>query len=322
MSREEIEVARLTALFVDDLLGSLDAQEAAELRALRARHPDFDDGSVEAAVAALQVATAPVRDPLPAPLFARIAVDAADFFAGTPPGDGQGTTVRAPVEVPTVHRARAPQWPLWGGGLAAGVIVAAVVILGDLHNHAVRLAGVPDGHGLTEAPPQIENPAPPAGEPADAGATDRGGPEVTRVPPEVVTAIDPAAERKAFLATHRWVVQRSWQPGNDPTGLQVRGDVVWDPRSQTGFLRFVGLRRNNPMVEQYQLWIFDGRRDQKFPVDGGVFDAAPNDSGEVVIPIRSKLHVDVALVFAVTVERPGGVVVSDRARLAAIANVS
>jgi hypothetical protein len=64
-------------------------------------------------------------------------------------------------------------------------------------------------------------------------------------------------------------------------------------------------------MHQYQLWIFDAARDQRYPVDGGVFDV-PANAGEVVIPIRASLMVRKPAAFAVTLEKPGGVVVSGR----------
>ena len=70
---------------------------------------------------------------------------------------------------------------------------------------------------------------------------------------------------------------------------------------------------NEPSDEQYQLWIFDKNQDEKTPVDGGVFDIA--SEGEVIVPIRAALKVRDPYLFAVTVEKPGGVVVSSRARL-------
>ena len=76
---------------------------------------------------------------------------------------------------------------------------------------------------------------------------------------------------------------------------------------------FDGMRVNDPSVEQYQLWIFDKNRDQAFPVDGGVFDVS--STGEVIVPISAKLHVDEPVLFAVTIEAPGGVVVSKRERI-------
>lgn len=64
----------------------------------------------------------------------------------------------------------------------------------------------------------------------------------------------------------------------------------------------------DPAQRQYQLWIFDRNQDEKTPVDGGVFDITSD--GEVIIPIRAKLRVAEAYLFAVTIEKPGGVVVS------------
>jgi hypothetical protein len=46
-------------------------------------------------------------------------------------------------------------------------------------------------------------------------------------------------------------------------------------------------------------------------VDGGVFDV-PANAGEVIIPIRAALMVRKPAAFAVTLEKPGGVVVSGR----------
>jgi len=70
-------------------------------------------------------------------------------------------------------------------------------------------------------------------------------------------------------------------------------------------------------VHQYQIWIFDGARDKRFPVDGGVFDV-PANTTDVVIPIRAELMVHKPAAFAVTVEKPGGVVVSGREHVVAL----
>ena len=69
---------------------------------------------------------------------------------------------------------------------------------------------------------------------------------------------------------------------------------------------------------QYQLWIFDKGRDVRYPVDGGVFDVSA--AGEVVIPITAKLAIGQPTLFAVTVETPGGVVVSERKRIVVTAS--
>jgi hypothetical protein len=149
----------------------------------------------------------------------------------------------------------------------------------------------------------------------DAPAIDASGPAENQRGP------DAAAAREHLLATNPYVLRRAWRAGNDAAGFTVAGDVVWDPRSQTGFMRFVGLRRNEPNAEQYQLWIFDARRDDRYPVDGGVFNISGATQGDV-IPIRAALRVGVPLRFAVTIERPGGVVVSDRSRIAALADTT
>jgi anti-sigma-K factor RskA len=72
-------------------------------------------------------------------------------------------------------------------------------------------------------------------------------------------------------------------------------------------------------VAQYQLWIFDAERNEAYPVDGGVFDVPAKSDGDVVIKIDPRIPVSRATAFAITVERPGGVVVSSRERLPLLA---
>ncbi|MEO0662868.1 MAG: hypothetical protein AAFZ87_15130, partial [Planctomycetota bacterium] len=80
-----------------------------------------------------------------------------------------------------------------------------------------------------------------------------------------------------------------------------------------------GLGVNDPEVAQYQLWIFRGQDPaaEPHPVDGGVFDVTTD--GGVVVPIDAKIAVGSAGLFAVTVEEPGGVVVSERESIVAVA---
>jgi len=120
----------------------------------------------------------------------------------------------------------------------------------------------------------------------------------------------PEEERAALLAAPA-ALKIKLEATKDPGGAGASGDVVWDPATQRGYLHFVGLAPNDPAAHQYQLWIFDGSRDQRYPVDGGVFDI-PANATDVVVPIRAALNVRKAAAFAVTVERPGGVVVSGR----------
>jgi anti-sigma-K factor RskA len=96
--------------------------------------------------------------------------------------------------------------------------------------------------------------------------------------------------------------------------------VVWNNEQQQGFMRFkAGMPANDPRRDQYQLWIFDAQRDERYPIDGGVFDVTPGQ--EVIVPIRAALRVKQPTLFAVTLEPPGGVVVSDRKHILVVAKV-
>ena len=119
--------------------------------------------------------------------------------------------------------------------------------------------------------------------------------------------------RAALLAEHDDAATIAWTATKDPTANGASGDVVWSPSQQRGYMRFVGLAANDPREFQYQLWIFDKERDQAYPVDGGVFDVS--STGEVIVPITARIKVADATLFAVTVEKPGGVVVSKRERI-------
>jgi hypothetical protein len=133
-------------------------------------------------------------------------------------------------------------------------------------------------------------------------------------------AATPAQQREALLASPG-AEQIQLETTAEPAAAGAKVDVVWDPRSQRGFARFVGLKPNDPSQHQYQLWIFDGDRDPRYPVDGGVFNVPPN-ADQVVVPIRAPLEVHAAKAFAVTIEQPGGVVVSGREHVVAIGKAS
>ena len=139
------------------------------------------------------------------------------------------------------------------------------------------------------------------------------------VPPVRIPAPPPtpAEERDAMLARAD-SVKVNLAATKDPAASGVTGDAVWDPATQRGFLHFTGLAANDPAVQQYQIWIFDGERDKRYPVDGGVFDVPAGSAGDVVIPIRAALTIRDAKAFAVTVEKPGGVVVSGLGHVVAL----
>jgi anti-sigma-K factor RskA len=130
---------------------------------------------------------------------------------------------------------------------------------------------------------------------------------LVRTPPAPESTPTLAAQREALLA--RADTRRiAWVGSAEAGTAGVQGDIVWSDAEQAGFIRVTGLAANDPAIEQYQLWIVDPERDTR-PVDGGVFDVG--SQGEVIIAVRARLPVDDPQVFAITRERPGGVVVSD-----------
>lgn len=136
-------------------------------------------------------------------------------------------------------------------------------------------------------------------------------------------AVEPsAAEKRARLvAEAKDVVKVAWSPTKDAAGQGETGEVVWSNERQEGYMTFRSVAKNDPSKSQYQLWIFDGERDERYPVDGGVFDVDAS-TGEVVVPISAKVKVAKPTLFAVTVEAPGGVVVSKRERIVVAAKVA
>lgn len=131
----------------------------------------------------------------------------------------------------------------------------------------------------------------------------------------------PNAARQALLSSANDVVVLPWTATEDPAARGASGDVAWSNARQTGYMRFNGLPKNNPQQEQYQLWIFDPSQDAKYPVDGGVFNINQS-TGEAIIPISARLHLSGPTLFAITIEKPGGVVVSDRKRLPLLAKMT
>lgn len=137
--------------------------------------------------------------------------------------------------------------------------------------------------------------------------------------PMTVASISPAELRDKLLA-NEGSSRAEWTPTKDPLGKAATGEVVWNKELQKGTMRFSGLAKNDPTRAQYQLWIFDKTRDEKYPVDGGVFDV-DSETGDVIVPIRATLAVNAPVLFAVTLERPGGVVVSKREHIVVTAKM-
>lgn len=134
-------------------------------------------------------------------------------------------------------------------------------------------------------------------------------------PPPPPTLATQLAELKSAPGTQTiaWV---------DPTTNEPLGEIVWSDQQQIGYASFVNLPANDPAKNTYQVWMFDATRDDKFPVDGGMFNISASQTDQsVILPLRPRVPVRDATLFAVTVEQPGGVVVSDRSQIVALAKV-
>jgi hypothetical protein len=258
---------------------------------------------LERAAAAVVLAGSSTPQPLPAALAERVAQQAAAHFASPSKigdlGAARAAAVdaaRAAVDATRTSESsassarpvpRADRYGAYGWLAAAACLVLA--LFGWLRS--------PTPPPLVQAtPPSVLAPPPP--------------PPAPQAPPT------PAEERAALLAKAD-SLKIPLAATKDPAAAGVTGDVVWDPATQRGFLHFTGLAANDPAVHQYQIWIFDAGRDKRYPVDGGVFDI-PANTAEVVVPIRAELMVRKPAAFAVTVEKPGGVVVSGREHVVAL----
>ena len=122
------------------------------------------------------------------------------------------------------------------------------------------------------------------------------------------------AERLAALESEPDTVVIPLEGQGDLEAAGRAGELVWNARLQEGFLRLAALPSNDPSDLQYQLWIFDETR-ETYAVDGGVFNVSLPPTGDAVVPFEPKLPVGRAAAFAVTKERPGGVVVTDQSGL-------
>lgn len=132
-------------------------------------------------------------------------------------------------------------------------------------------------------------------------------------------AKSPVEARQEFLQSAADIRVATWNDWNDPEQKGVTGEVAWSETSQKGYMAFKGLALNDPSREQYQLWIIDERGLEQ-RISGGVFNAVP-ETGEMVVEIDPAVRVRQAQAFAITIERPGGVWVSDMNRRVVIASL-
>lgn len=273
MSAEADKRERLDELLAQRAVEGLDAGEALELEALLAELEGVDPWAYEHAAAAFWVATVDADHALPDDVARRIA---SQLSAESAADDGKVVAVgdrRGRARARAApERAAAPAVTAFASGRWAWLATAAALVLAVIG----WWPGAPGPDGAGSEPATL------------------------------------AEARDDLLADAPDAVKVEWDATDHPRAKGVSGYVVWSESRQEGYMTFEGIPDNDPDENQYQLWVFDEERSEEYPVDGGVFDAPEEGDDEVVVPIETRIKVDEADLFAVTLEPPGGVVVSDR----------
>ncbi|MBS2016766.1 MAG: anti-sigma factor [Deltaproteobacteria bacterium] len=335
MSTERHE--RLVELLADRALVGLEPRAQIELAELMLEFPEEDPLAYDRAAAAVALSTLEL-EAMPASLLDKIETEATyhattEYFA--PAGRAHASTVAMPGAPPRPQPAAPPPTPPAPVGqtqpsaaplrpnvvpfparppvpaaapspgarvfAVAGWVAAAACLLLAIGAFVYRARPV-DPIG---AVPSVSTSTP----------TSPTAPvSVASVTPPAPAREETASALRERLLALKTTARMEWTATKDPAAKGATGDVVWNADEQKGTMRFRGLAKNDAAKSQYQLWIFDKGREEKYPVDGGVFDVDA-ETGDVVVAIKARLPVDKAALFAVTVERPGGVVVSKRERI-------
>lgn len=282
---------RLFELLTDETLFSLSGEELMELNRLKTQFPEWEnDFSAELTAAAIGLSNLGAAEILPANLRAKVLADADNYFSRSSLSStddarqSTGGTSENVVRIETVKPSFFGQWLGWA--VAAAACLALAINL-----------------WLTYQRPQTEI------------AKNQ---EVVKTPEpvqKVTTALSPARQREQLIADAPDVVKIDLKPADAKTLTDLSGDVVWSNSQQKGFVRFRNLPANDAAKETYQLWIVDAARNEKTPVSGGVFDVS--ETGEIIVPVNAQLEIKNPKAFAVTREKPGGVVVSSPQRVIA-----
>ncbi len=281
---------RLFELLADRSIFGLTADEKMELERLKKQFPEREkDFSLELTAAAIGLSYFETSEKLPSSLQTKIIANADDFFSQSEPLPNvvkftPRTGAAESVGAPNIVETTAhrPIWQWLGWAFAAAACVALAVNL-----WATRYRAVPE---IVNNPPVVQTPTP---------------------------KLSPEAERTQTLAAAADAVKIPL--ANPKNAQEIMGEMVWSNSLQKGYARFDKLPANDISKETYQLWIVDETQNQKTPINGGVFDIAK--SGEVIVPIDPELRVKKPLAIAVTVEKPGGVVVSAQEKVVALAKI-
>lgn len=286
---------RMLELLTDEVLFGLSEQESVELQELLAEFPEFKpDDSLEQTATAISLSNLPLNEPMPKNLQAKILADADKFFGfekkeevaevSEKPSDYAIPSVTQNADIRTLdYEKPTSSWTSWlGWGIAAFACLALAV--------NIWMTRINPNEDVAKNPTPTETP---------------------KKEPSIVE------QKQQLLASAKDLVKTIWASADKTKELD--GEIVWSNEKQEGYATFRGLPTNDKSKETYQLWIFDKNQDEKTPVDGGVFDV--NENGEVIIKLDPKIKVGDPKMFAVTAEKPGGVVVSKQEKVVALAKV-
>ncbi|MDQ3323797.1 MAG: anti-sigma factor [Acidobacteriota bacterium] len=293
----EIQKERLIELLTDQTLFGLNEAESTELNQLKRQFPKLENGvSFELAATAVGLTDLDISKPLPTNLRAKVLADADEFFDQsekarnvvsfpTKAKETVGTSFGGAIKSTTAAEAKQSfwQWLGWGVAFAACAALAVNLWLTDSR---------PANDVAEKIPETIQTPTP---------------------EPSLVQ------KRESLLASAPDVIKAEITKADPKSANDISGDIVWSNSRQAGFVRFRGLPANDPNRETYQLWVVDETYDKKYPISAGVFDVG--GSGEIIVPIDAELKIRNPTLFAVSKEKPGGVVVSAPQRIIAVAKI-
>jgi anti-sigma-K factor RskA len=286
---------RMLDLLTEREIHGLSEEDRRELEQLLENFPEWqNDETLALTATAITLAVTKTDEPMPINLKSKILAESEKYFANEEINgkvlDFKSKSERkslAETEVAGVFTDRTRKLSFWNWAGWAAAAAACIAL-------AINL-------WMPRTPPVIvQNPQQQQNSPTSA-------------PPSV------AEQREQLLAAAPDAIRTTWTDINPKQPRNVKGDVVWSNSLQKGYLRFQNLPVNDKTRETYQLWIFDANQNAKTPVDGGVFDVDAN--GDVIVPIDAKIKVGKPTMFAVTAEKPGGVVVSEQEKVMAIAKV-
>lgn len=277
-----VEETLLDLLYKKAVHGLDDAEER-QLEELQRTVPsEVDIESIEMTAGALSVAGMDISEQMPPNLRSRVLADAERYFdeRETQPRNVRPAAVPAAVKEPKSAGSGIWGWLGWAAAAAACIALAVNIYI---TRSATEIAG--------------------------------SGGWPTPVPEDRLT---PEQMREQLIGTAPDLVRATWYSTDKDTPNQISGDVVWSDAKQAGYVRLSGLPKNDPAKETYQLWIFDETQSEKTPISGGVFDITSD--GEVIIQIDASLRAKKPRMFAITLEKPGGVMVA-QGKVAALAKL-